>query len=201
MYPLNLNPLLSVSQNISKGAYFRSRYITSTNLPTDIASSFLAGLSNRNLNNDQIKVLTIDDEATGVAAQAFMQAFYPPYVLINSNSSAQPLDSNSVLANKTYVDNPLNGYQYPLIQTFTALDPNSIYLSGTDNCIEWDLGQANYYNSPSFNDFDSDTLSFYKSLGPNILSSVLPEVGWSFGNAYTIYDYVSYQINHNATVA
>jgi hypothetical protein len=144
--------------------------------------------------------LTVDDEATGVAAQAFMQAFYPPHSL-TSNSSAETLDPSSVLANHTYIDNPLNGYQYPLIQTFTALDPSSIFISGTDNCLEWDLAMANYYNGAPFHDFDVDTWSFYQNLGPQVLSSVLPEAGWSFGNAYTIYDYVSYQINHNATAA
>lgn len=189
--------LQSVSLNISKGAYFRNRYISS---PTTLGSSVLTGLSSWNVDNDQITVLTIDDESTAVAAQAFMQAFYPPYSL-GSNSSGQTLDPSSVLANNTYIDNPLNGYQYPLIQTFTALDPNSIYISGTDSCIEWDLAEANYYNGPSFNDFDTNTWSFYQSLGPEMLSNVLPEDGWSFGNAYTIYDYVSYQNNHNATVA
>jgi hypothetical protein len=154
------------------------------------------------LDNDQISVLTSDNEATAVAAQAFMQAFYPPYRLnSNSNSSTQPLDPSSVLANSTYIDNPLNGYQYPLIQTFTTLDPNSIYIAGTDNCLEWDLAQADYYNSPSFNDFDTDTWAFYQNLGPSMLSGVLPQASWSFGNAYSIYDYLSYENNHNATVA
>ncbi len=167
------------------------------NLP---GSGVLTGLSNWNIDNEQVAVVTIDDEPTAVAAQAFMQAFYPAYSL-SPNASGQTLDPSSVLANKTYVDNPLNGYQYPLIQTFSALDPISIYLSGTDNCIEWDLAEANYYNGPSFNDFDTNTLSFYRSLGPKLLSGVLAEDGWSFGNAYTIYDYLSYQNNHNQTAA
>lgn len=143
---------------------------------------------------------TTDDEATAVSAQAFMQAFYPPYNL-NSNVTAEYLDPSSVLANDTYIDNPMNGYQYPLIQTFTALDPNSIYISGADNCISWDVGEAAYYNSDGFNTMSTNTESLYQSIGPDILSGVLPEAGWSFANAYTIYDYVSYENNHNATVA
>lgn len=193
-------PLLSISQNISKGAYFRNRYISSANVPSAMGPSAIAGLSSWNLDNDQISVMTIDGESTDVAAQAFMQGFYPPYSL-SSNASAQYLDPSSVLSNDTYIDNPLNGYQYPLVQTFSALDPDSIYIVGTDNCAEWDLAQANYYNSPSFNDFDSSTLGFYQNIGPDFLSTVLPQADWSFENAYTIYDYVSYQNNHNATVA
>lgn len=135
-----------------------------------------------------------------MSAQAFMQAFYPPYNL-NSNVTAEYLDPTSVLANESYIDNPLNGYQYPLIQTFTALDPNSIFVSGADNCISWDIGEAAYYNSDAFSAMDTNTAGLYNEIGPAILSGVLPEAGWSFANAYTIYDYVSYEYNHNATVA
>jgi hypothetical protein len=49
----------------------------------------------------QIYILAQDTQATAATAQAFMQGFYPPYVL--NESLASMVDHSSVLANGSYV--------------------------------------------------------------------------------------------------
>jgi len=158
----------------------------------------LLGLSTYAIDNSQVVVQTTNDESTDASAQAFMQAFYPPYMLGNQTTSL--LTSTQVLADGSYVDYPLNNYQYSYVQTFSALDPDSLFLSGADNCVAWDIGAAAYYNSGAFANTSSETQYIYSLIGPEILSGVLSEAGWTYANAYAIYDYVSYQYNHNVTL-
>jgi len=125
-----------------------------------------------------------------------MQGFYPAYSL----GSGNPANSTQVLANGSYMDYPLNNYQYPLIQTFSALDPDSIYISGTTDCEMWNTGYEDYTNSDSFFNMTTNTQYLYSLIGPEILSGVLLEDGWGYANSYPIYEYVDYQNNHNATL-
>jgi hypothetical protein len=128
-----------------------------------------------------------------VSAQAFMQAFYPPYTLGNG--------TGSTLSNNAYIETPLNGYQYPLIETFSANDPALIYLSGESNCVNYDIVEESYYESANYVVTSGVSQGLYTTVGQSFLQNVLPANAWSFGNAYSIYDYLSYENNHNSTVA
>jgi len=125
-----------------------------------------------------------------------MQGFYPAYSLGNGTSG----EPSQALANGTYTDYPLNNYQYPLIQTFSALDPDSVYLSGTADCEMWEYGAEVYLNSASFANMTSNTQYLYSLIGPEILSGVLSEKAWTYEYSYPIYEYVDYQNNHNGTL-
>lgn len=181
-----------------KGAFFRNRYITlaDTTAPTN-ARATITGLNSHQLDNEQTIILTPNDQPTIMGAQSFMQAFYPPYTL--ANGTALALDPTSVLSDNTYIDNPMNGYQYPQIQTFGIYDPNLIYVSGESGCDEYTVAQSNYYNSASFVTFNASTASFYKQVGSALLTDVLRKDQMSFVNAYAIYDYLSYMNHHNSS--
>ena len=186
-----------------RGTFFRKRYITDSDSfsPVD-GAALIPGLSSWQINNDQVTVLTPAAEATVGSAQAFMQAFYPPYTL-TSNATAKILDPSSVLAsgnNGSYIENPLHGYQYPMIQTYSANDPSLVYLSGESDCLNYDIVAQNYYASDGFKATSASEQGLYDMVGQDILPASLPQDTWSYSNAYNIYDYVSYQKNHNESV-
>lgn len=129
---------------------------------------------------------------------AFMQAFYPPYSLPQGEQSSL-LDGSAFTSNGTYIEAPLNGYQYAIVNTVGTTDPYLIYLTGTNNCDMFELSAGDYYNSQEFNDTEASVRTIYQSLGHAMLNGVLPQSQWSYANAYMIYDYLSYQYRHNAT--
>jgi hypothetical protein len=58
--------------------------------------------------------MTLIDEYVAASAQAFLQGLYPP---TNQNSSGGTLEAVDILANGTISQAPLNGYQYPQLQS------------------------------------------------------------------------------------
>jgi hypothetical protein len=157
----------------------------------------VAGLSSDVINNLQLEIQTEDDDFTATAAQAFMQAFYPPFAL--ANASAASLDSLAVMANNSLVDYPLQGYQYPVIETLSPYDPQIIYVDGSENCLNYDISSNLYYNSTDFFNIENASGSLYQTLGNAFPSSMLSLSDWSYGNAYWVYDYLSYLNRHNTT--
>jgi hypothetical protein len=140
----------------------------------------------------------MDVEYTTTSANAFMQAFYPPNSL--TNATAEFIEPSSMLADNTYVDTPLNGYQYALVDTVGQFDPYSVFLAGTNNCPFFDESALKYYYSEDFNDTQAKTRTMYQSIGHAVLNDVLPPSAWSYENGYLIHDYVSYMNLHNGTV-
>lgn len=92
---------LGARQAYAAGSFFRNRYISSTSSDSDFDKAPLRGLSPNSVDPRQLYVLAWDSHPTIATAQAFMQGFYPPYVL--NQSIAGQLDPTSVLANETYV--------------------------------------------------------------------------------------------------
>jgi hypothetical protein len=158
----------------------------------------LQGLSSWKVDNQEVFVQTIESQYTAASATAFMQALYPPYNLGTSDASSLQ-DSSALTNNGTYVEAPLNGYQYAVVNTVGTTDPYIIYLTGTNNCDSFSSSALDYYSSDSFNDTEVSVRTLYQSLGHAVLDGVLPQEQWSYSNAYMIYDYISYLYRHNST--
>lgn len=94
---------------------------------------------------------------------------------------------------------PLNGYQYPQIHTAGGLDPNFIYLSGNLDCPAFDDAAGEYLLTTQYTVTQEQFDGIYDALGSALLQGVIPPETWDYRNAYPIYDYLSYQYNHNAT--
>ena len=127
---------------------------------------------------------------------AFMQGFYPPH----QPQSQEINDLSQVLSDQSVIDSPLNGYIYPSIHTASDLDPNSVFVAGADNCVNWEVSGSEYLQAQSFLRTQNATTDLYEMIGIDILASLFPEESWGYYNAYAIYDYVRYQYVHNATV-
>lgn len=92
---------LGAQQAYNAGSFFRDRYVSSASSESGVNRAPLRGLSANSYDPRQMYILAQDTHPTAATAQAFMQGFYPPYVL--NESTAALIDPSSVLANESYV--------------------------------------------------------------------------------------------------
>ena len=101
--PIQLTSL-GARQQYSAGSFFRKRYLTSSGTQNGVEGGPIVGLSRDTPDIKQLYVEALDMQTTVASAQAFMQGFYPPFLLTTNDSDIQHmLDPTSMLANGTYV--------------------------------------------------------------------------------------------------
>jgi hypothetical protein len=153
---------LGAQQMVILGQNLRTRYITG-NAPDNLGIQHIAGLSPDTLNNDQIMVQTSTEQHIVSSAQAFMQGLYPPHNIGNSNGTGT--STGDLLSNGSVLDFPLGGYQYANIKTSGSTDPDSIFVSGNQNCPIAKQASIEYYTTYNFtqdkivNDYFYDNLN------------------------------------------
>jgi hypothetical protein len=117
--PYNLSPL-GANQLLLAGSLVRSRYVDPPSVESPLYTSApVEGISVQAIDNAQLYVLSTEDEFISGSALAFMQGLYPPRALV--------IDAEAILSNSTVEVHPLNGYQYPNINTVGDLDFNYIW--------------------------------------------------------------------------
>lgn len=127
--PASLTPI-GAQQMFEQGTMFRARYLEPNSTLTADENAVttkapILGLSDNAIDNSMITILSTADEYVATSALSFLQGLYPP---INQSfaDGAGGLEA-AVLADGSMVNFPLGGYQYPLIQTLSVLDPNSVW--------------------------------------------------------------------------
>jgi hypothetical protein len=107
--PYDLTPN-GAQQMYNAGQVIRERYINPPSNGTELTTAaVINGLSPAAIDNSQLYILSTDDEFVSASALAFMQALYPPYFSLESDPY------------------PLDGYQYPNVQSVSSLDFNYIW--------------------------------------------------------------------------
>ena len=151
------------------------------------------------IDNSQILVQSPTDEFIATSAQAFMQGLYPP---VDNERDPLILNAEYLLANGSNVQYPLGGFQYANVYTASPWDPNSIWLSGADNCPTYLNSSQGYFTSPQYLKTASATQSFYAKLDPEIFTGTdtLASSQVNYHNAYYIYDYLNYGLTHNSSI-
>lgn len=182
---------LGARQMYAAGTRFRDRYIAST--PGD-GNTIVQGISPLQLDNDQVSIVSLNDQFIVASAQAFMQGLYPPLM---SSSNATFIHGQSQLANGSNILSPLDGYQYPQIMTLSALDLNSIWLMGANNCPIYSTSRSQYFNSAFYENLLDTNRDFYRSLQPALLNGIFANSSVNYLNAYLIFDYLNYGSIHN----
>jgi hypothetical protein len=152
---------LGAQQMFKLGQDLRSRYI-SGNAPAALGVQRLAEMSRDTLNNNQILVQTLEQPHLVSSAQAFMQGLYPAHSIANSNGTGG--STGSLLSNGSAIDFPLGGYQYASIQTSGVLDPESIFMAGTQNCPIAQKAAMMYYTTTKFLETKTANKDFYNQL-------------------------------------
>ncbi|RMY74195.1 hypothetical protein D0863_03376 [Hortaea werneckii] len=192
---------LGAQQMYQSGSFFRNRYITSSLdlMSSDDDDTTLQDLSPDSIDPLQLYVAALDDQWTLASAQAFMQGLYPPYTL--NDSIAESLESSQMIANGSYIDYPLDGYQYPRIHAFSSADVEFPYLGGSLSCPAFNKQALDYRDSKDFRETQAESKSMYEAIGEPLLSDTLIEGAWDYYNAYAIYDYINYRNTHNRSTA
>ncbi|OCK80247.1 phosphoglycerate mutase-like protein [Lepidopterella palustris CBS 459.81] len=189
---------LGAQQLYAVGEAFRGRYINSLNGITGLGQQPIIDISANVVDNDQTYVLAADEPYLVASAQAFMQGLYPPFTL--NKTAAIMLDPSYILANGSYIEYPLDGYQYAQVHTASDLDPTSIWVEGSENCVNAALSGNEYYDSPEFSATRASSQSLYQAVGMSTLGDVLTQPQWDYYNAYVIYDYLNYQYAHDTSI-
>ncbi|KAF2088970.1 phosphoglycerate mutase-like protein [Saccharata proteae CBS 121410] len=190
---------LGAQQAHAQGTALRQRYLSSAEDYVNLGpTASISGLSRYSLDNNQLYIGSTDDEYMTATAQAFIQGLYPPYAL--NQTAASTLDSEDVLANSSYIEAPLGGYQYPNIRSFSALDPSSVFVAGSQNCRQYGSSAVEYFSSSEFGETRDRTRELYHDVGVATLYDVLPEERWDYSNAMAISEYLSYMYEHDVGV-
>lgn len=114
-------------QMYRQGSSFRARYTNST--VEGVSSSTKApirGLNSEAANNLQVSLTSTDDEWVVTSALAFYQGLYPPttdgYI---SSAGGSDLSKNLAGNGSDSIEYPLDGYQYPNLQTLSSHNSDS----------------------------------------------------------------------------
>ncbi|KAM3551469.1 hypothetical protein ARSEF4850_007853 [Beauveria asiatica] len=200
------SPVLTPSgaqQLYRQGAAFRGRYLAPSTVRNTSSSegATIRGLSQNAIDNGQMRVLAQTDEWVVGGAVAFMQALYPP----NSKAFGKAVGGQALAENaddSSTTSYPLDGYQYPQIETLASTDANSVGIQGHVGCPTWQhASTANLTTNPTLKDAAQKSADFYTKLfssGP--LQGALAADDANLFNAYDIYNLVRYEYMHNATV-
>lgn len=114
-----------------QGAAFRSRYLSlssggdfGNNSSGEAAP--IKGISTDVLNNAHIDIISAQDEWVVAGALAFMQGLYPPVTgSVTDLPGGEDMGRNLAGDDTDLVDYPLEGYQYPMVQTRAWHDSES----------------------------------------------------------------------------
>lgn len=128
---LNKNPVLTpdgAQQLYRQGSAFRERYLNPSAAKNGSETGApIQNLSQNALDNAQLRILSQTDSWVAGGAVAFMQGLYPPNdKALNAAAGGQTLAENHVGGSSNTTSYPLNGYQYPQIQTLPMTDASSI---------------------------------------------------------------------------
>jgi hypothetical protein len=177
-----------------KGSFFRSRYITQT---ANIGYNPVAGLPADAYEDIPMAIQTEESTYSQISALAFMGGFYPA---VKTNGSST-LDQSSILANGNVLDFPDGGYQYPIVYSPGAFDPESVWVDGNDGCIQGEVSRDLYANSPDYLTMQAESLPLYTQIGPSFLTTWLDPSLWNYGSAYGIFDMMDYQNRHDSVTS
>ncbi|KAJ5875784.1 uncharacterized protein N7529_001368 [Penicillium soppii] len=166
---------------------FRSRYISKSG----ISETGIQNISPIILDSNDVNVLSTADQNVVGSAQAFMQGLYPPLGTMNVSSSQK--------VNGSFMQAPLNGYQYPRIVTLGEADPQSIMVDGQAKCNMYHAAESEYRNSNEVKEIARDTDIFYQMIWGLGMSSIYDESFATYTNAVPISEYLDYELVHNDT--
>ena len=191
---------LGAQQLYSAGSGFRERYVspTQTSFSEYSVSTAIIGISEFQLDGNQVTMESTADQFIVASAQAFMQGLYPPLQLSSNDTFAT---NQSSLANGSNIQAPLNGYQYPQIYTASRNDDNSIWIAGEVSCPAYTSSGYEYYTSPQYATILDTTADFYASLEQDFLNGIFTNSSVGYFDAYYIWDYLRYGFTHNTSIA
>ncbi|TLD24022.1 hypothetical protein PspLS_06496 [Pyricularia sp. CBS 133598] len=195
---------LGAQQMLAQGAHFRARYLSSEASGSTGSPYRISSLDTDSLDSTKISISSSDDAYVSSSALAFMQGLYPPVTGtmagIAGGAAAARLADNSV------VDFPLNGYQYPRIQTSSMLSSESVWTQGYQDCPSKSHSELEIVKNVEMKTLRAESQPLFDKFRDSLLESSGLFKSESdleydyFDNAYDVYDFVRYNYTHdNAT--
>ncbi|KAL0941167.1 histidine acid phosphatase [Colletotrichum truncatum] len=194
-------------QLYAQGSAFRTRYLAGTTFTNETEDKItyrapIRDISRNVIEHPQLHILSVPDAHISSSAAAFMQGLYPPIPQAFSDDAGGKNISYSTIS-ENFTQYPLDGYQYPVIQTVGLLDERSIYLRGNAECTQWDVSTRNdrTQNTDIRKLYDSSLSSYQALFSKSPLNDgVIPLTHANFWDAYNIWDYVRYRYTHEQAV-
>jgi len=118
-----------------------------------------------------------------------LQGLYPPSEAATA----------ATLTNGTAQFNPLDGYQYVLLNGEPTTAPDSIWIKGDQYCPAMTNASQLYFQSQDFLSQQPILQPFYDKFTP-LLEGVFPQSEIGFQSAYGIFDYLNVGYQHNQTI-
>jgi hypothetical protein len=165
---------LGAQQMHNLGSAFRGRYILGSNASTDLGTEPINTLMPNILDPNQLYIQALDTPYLISSAQAFMQGFYPPYSISNGENGAIA-DATGLLANGTFIDFPLRGYQYAPVDTLSEYDQGRVFLAGDQGCPFSQIKSNMYLGTPEFLDAKARSEDFYNALPDSMFGGHLSD--------------------------
>ncbi|OLN92087.1 hypothetical protein CCHL11_01363 [Colletotrichum chlorophyti] len=193
-------------QLYAQGEAFRSRYLTgvasanSTENTTN-SSATIKGIARNVVEHEQLSILAASDAHIAAGAIAFMQGLYPPITqAFGANVGGNNISYSTPSGEMTQY--PLNGYQYPIIETVGSLDERSIAVRGNIDCPQWRIStQQIMHLDPYMTNLYKASLPKYQSLfSKPPFNGTIALHNANFWDAYNIYDYIRYRYSHEQDV-
>ncbi|KAK4088494.1 hypothetical protein Purlil1_7045 [Purpureocillium lilacinum] len=184
-----------------QGAAFRSRYLLGSN-SSGTDSAQIQEIAKDAIDNRQLRILSRTESWIASGAVAFMQGLYPPqsdaYIDMTGSSDLK----NNFPAGSNSTEYPLNGYQYPLVQTLSSEERTSVAIQGDVSCTAWlsETGSNLTQSQAIQGSIDRNRLFYQNLFSSGPLEGVIDPSVATYLNAYEIYELVSYQYEHNETV-
>ncbi|KAF6845030.1 histidine acid phosphatase [Colletotrichum musicola] len=190
-------------QLYAQGAAFRTRYLsgvtpTNTSEARITSRAAIRGITRNVVEHEQLSILSVQDAHIATGATAFVQALYPPLrQAFAADTGGTNISFSTTSGNFTQY--PLDGYQYPVIQTPGMLDQRSIDLRGNTECTQWQIStRFDMTHDPEMLEMFESTLPNYQRLfrRPPLNDGVVSLANANFWDAYNIWDYVRYRRSH-----
>ncbi|POR34591.1 Heterokaryon incompatibility protein 6, OR allele, partial [Tolypocladium paradoxum] len=189
-----------------QGSAFRSRYLTGGGSDSNSNSTGgvapIQNMPKDAIDNRQLAVLSQADDWVAAGALAFIQGLYPAKTGAFVDAAGGTDLGHDYVHGSNVTEYPLNGYQYPKIQTLTTADSSSVGIQGDVACNAWQSQTGtNLTNTKAIRDSVSQSQDLYQGLFSSApLQGTIPLTSATYLNAYEIYDLVSYLYTHNETV-
>lgn len=158
---------LGAQQMHTLGQMFRGRYLGDTKFD-GIGHDPISTLRQDIINPDQLFIQALDRPHLYASAQAFMQGLYPPFSLGNGTF----MDGNGILANGSFIEYPMSGYQYAPIDVLGELDPNSVYIAGDKRCPLSIRESLMYQTTEKYRETKTASEPFYDKLDPALFDGL-----------------------------
>ncbi|WYZ36701.1 hypothetical protein EsH8_II_000207 [Colletotrichum jinshuiense] len=202
----DLTPL-GAQQMYAQGNAFRIRYLSST-APTNASESRITsraaikGIARNGIEHQQLSILSLPDAHIAAGAIAFMQGLYPPITQVfPAEAGGTNISYSTFTGNSTQY--PLDGYQYPRIETLGESDERSVYIRGNTDCPQWQISTQHIMRAdPYMHGLYESSYPTYQALFtsyPLNDGAVSPAIA-NFWDAYNIYDYVRYRYSHEQPI-